>query len=233
MKIDITGVKKTYGNRTVLEIGALHIPSGKITAVVGPNGAGKTTLLNLVAGLVESDCGQILYNGEKSIPFQRMTMVFQKPCMISSTVRKNIVWPLKIRGVGREEAAAEVERLAEKLGLTSFLDRRADRLSAGEMEKTALARALSFDPDLLLLDEPGANMDPHALIEMEAMLRRLPAERQKTVLLVTHNLAQAARLADDVLFLNEGRAAEHCGVKEFFECPVQEETKRFLEIDWR
>src|SRR5699024_11080285 len=114
------GVKKTYGNRTVLEIGALHIPSGKITAVVGPNGAGKTTLLNLVAGLVESDCGQILYNGEKSIPFQRMTMVFQKPCMISSTVRKNIAWPLKIRGTAREEATAEVERLAEKLGLTSF-----------------------------------------------------------------------------------------------------------------
>ena len=76
-------------------------------------------------------------------------------------------------------------------------------------------------------------MDPHALIEMEAMLRRLPAERQKTVLLVTHNLAQAARLADDVLFLNEGRAVEHCGVKEFFECPAREETKRFLEIEWR
>ena len=76
-------------------------------------------------------------------------------------------------------------------------------------------------------------MDPHALIEMEEMLRRLPAERQKTVLLVTHNLAQAARLADDVLFLNEGRAAEYCGVKEFFECPVREETKRFLEIEWR
>ena len=170
---------------------------------------------------------------ERKDTFQRMTMVFQKPCMISSTVRKNIAWPLKIRGAAREEAAAEVERLAEKLGLTSFLDRRADRLSAGEIEKTALARALSFDPDLLLLDEPGANMDPHALIEMEAMLRRLPAERQKTVLLVTHNLAQAARLADDVLFLNEGRAVEHCGVKEFFECPAREETKRFLEIEWR
>ena len=233
MEIEVDGLEKTYGARKVLSIEHLTIPSGKITAVVGPNGAGKTTLLSILAGLEEKDRGRIFYDGAEKIPFQQMTMVFQKPCMISATVRKNIAWPLKIRGAAKAETAEKVERLAGELGLTPFLDRRADRLSAGETQKTAFARALVFDPDLLFLDEPGANMDPHALIEMEAVIRRMASERNKTVLLVTHNLAQASRLADDVLFLSEGRAVEHCKAAEFFACPREEETKRFLEIEWR
>ena len=228
MKLEIKDLKKSYGARTVLEIGSLALPSGVITAVVGPNGAGKTTLLNLLAGLDQRDGGKILYDGREETPSERMTMVFQEPCLITASVRKNIMWPMKIRKTQRERMAGRTEDLARELGLEPLLDRRADRLSAGEKQKTALARALSFEPELLLLDEPSANLDPGTTAEIERLLEKRKRERGLTVVIVTHNLAQAKRLADHVVLLEKGKAVLSCPADVFFGKPFPKEAEAFL-----
>lgn len=231
MELQISQLKKKYGDRTVVRIDELIIHPGRITAVVGPNGAGKTTLLCMLAGLLEKDEGQILYNGSPVPPYREMTMVFQKPRLLTASVRKNIGWPLKIRGWEKEKRENRVRELAEELGLLPFLEQRADCLSAGEAQKTALARALSFSPRLLLLDEPGANIDPGALGEMESVLTEMNSRHGTTIVLVTHNLAQAKRIAHQVVLLIDGRAAESCDAEKFFTAPDAPETKQFLETE--
>lgn len=231
MELQISQLKKKYGNRTVVRIEELLISPGRITAVVGPNGAGKTTLLCMLAGLLEQEEGQILYNGSPVPPYREMTMVFQKPQLLAASVRKNIGWPLKIRGWKKGDLENRVQELAEKLGLLPFLEQRADCLSAGEAQKTALARALSFSPSLLLLDEPGANIDPGALREMEYVLEEMNIRHGTTIVLVTHNLAQARRMAHQVILLSEGRVAESCAAEKFFTSPDAPETKQFLETE--
>lgn len=205
MELGITGLKKIYGTRQVLSIPRLTVSSGLITAVAGANGAGKTTLLNLLAGLERKDGGEILYDGREEPPFSEMTMVFQEPYLISGTVRKNIAWPMKIRKISRVQIKERVEELAEELGLLPLLERRTDRLSAGEKQKTALARALSFWPRLLLLDEPSANLDRETTAEIERILLKMKRERGTTIIIVTHDLEQAGRLADNVIFLDMGQ----------------------------
>lgn len=205
MELGITGLKKIYGTRQVLSIPRLTVSSGLITAVAGANGAGKTTLLNLLAGLERKDGGEILYDGREEPPFSEMTLVFQEPYLISGTVRKNIAWPMKIRKISRVQIKERVEELAEELGLLPLLERRTDRLSAGEKQKTALARALSFWPRLLLLDEPSANLDRETTAEIERILLKMKRERGTTIIIVTHDLEQAGRLADNVIFLDMGQ----------------------------
>ena len=205
MELGITGLKKIYGTRQVLSIPRLTVSSGLITAVAGANGAGKTTLLNLLAGLERKDGGEILYDGREEPPFSEMTLVFQEPYLISGTVRKNIAWPMKIRKISRVQIKERVEELAEELGLLPLLERRTDRLSAGEKQKTALARALSFWPRLLLLDEPSANLDRETTAEIERILLKMNRERGTTIIIVTHDLEQAGRLADNVIFLDMGQ----------------------------
>lgn len=231
MEIKVSGLKKKYGNRTVLDIDELTIYPETITAVVGQNGAGKTTLLMLAAGLLKSDGGTILYDKSTAVPYRRMTMVFQKPYLLSATVRKNISWPLKVRGMKRKEIESRVARLSRELGLEDLLERRADSLSSGEAQKTALARAMSFEPKLLFLDEPGANIDPESLKEMENLLMKMKEEKKTTVVLVTHNLAQARRLADRVVFMQNGKIVEETDADCFFTSPRMTETKRFLEYE--
>lgn len=205
MELGITGLKKIYGTRQVLSIPRLTVSSGLITAVAGANGAGKTTLLNLLAGLERKDGGEILYDGREEPPFSEMTLVFQEPYLISGTVRKNIAWPMKIRKISKAQIKERVEELAEELGLLPLLERRTDRLSAGEKQKTALARALSFWPRLLLLDEPSANLDRETTAEIERILLKMNRERGTTIIIVTHDLEQAGRLADNVIFLDMGQ----------------------------
>ena len=227
MELQIRNLKKAYGTHTVLDIGELTVCTGRITAVVGPNGAGKSTLLNILAGLTESDGGEVLYDGSRKLPYQKMTMVFQEPYLISSTVERNIAYPLKIRKVRREEIRERVRTLAEELGLTRLLERRTAGLSLGEIQKTALARALSFGPELLFLDEPCASIDPNATQEIERLLLKRKEEPGMTILIITHDLAQAGRLADRIVLLKEGRVVEACGAEKFFTHPDEEETRRF------
>ncbi|MFR0986341.1 ABC transporter ATP-binding protein [Frisingicoccus sp.] len=229
MRIEIEKLKKAYQGVMVLDIERMTIKTGEITAIVGPNGAGKSTLLNLIGNLIRKDEGRILYNGDEKVPEKDLTLVFQEPYLIASTVKKNIAYPMKLRKFSKEAIEARIRELAEELNLEALLNKKANQLSLGEVQKVALARALSFKPELLLLDEPCASIDPYTTSEIEKILRKMNHSGGTTMIMVTHNLAQARRLADEVILLKKGKLVECCGSEQFFTHPDNEETKKFVE----
>ena len=229
MRIEIEKLKKTYQDMTALDIDRLNIASGKITAIVGPNGAGKSTLLNLIGNLIQKDVGRILYNGVEKGPEKDITLVFQEPYLIASTVKNNIAYPMKLRKFSKEAIGVRTQELAQELNLGALLNKKGNQLSLGEVQKVALARALSFKPELLLLDEPCASIDPYTTSEIEKILRKMNCSGGTTMIMVTHNLGQARRLADEVILLKKGKLVECCDSEQFFIHPENEETKKFVE----
>lgn len=230
MRLYMKNLTKEYEGRKVLDIEELLIEDGALCGIIGPNGAGKSTLLNIIAGLIRPSGCSLLYGGDRepSAPYGNMTMVFQTPYLIRSTVEKNIAYPLKLRGWGDAQIGERVRELAGELGLSDFLRQKSWKLSGGETQKVALARALSFRPGLLLLDEPTANVDPSTTAEIERMLRKINEREGTTVLLITHNLVQARRVCDEVLFMNQGKVVEYGASEKVLRDPAQELTKRFV-----
>lgn len=227
MNITFEKLQKSYDGRKVLDIEKGIIKSGSRMAIIGPNGAGKSTLLKILAGLESADSGSLSYDGSAEFPQMDATLVFQKPYLISTTVEKNIAYPMKLRGFSDEEIEKRVTELTEELGLTSFRKQKAWKLSGGETQKVALARALSFKPKLLLLDEPTANIDPYTTAEIEKML--IKASEYATIVLITHNLAQAKRVCNDAMMMHEGRLVESGPCEEVLLRPSCAETRRFVE----
>jgi len=230
MRLYMEKLTKEYERRTVLDIGELLIEDGALCGIIGPNGAGKSTLLNLIAGLMKPTAGSLLYGEEMSAsaPYRNMTMVFQTPYLIRTTVEKNIAYPLKLRGWGNMQIEERVRELTEDLGLVDFRKQKSWKLSGGETQKVALARALSFRPKLLLLDEPTANVDPSTTAEIERMLKKINEKEGTTVILITHNLVQARRLCDEVLFMNQGKVVEYGASEKILREPEHELTKQFV-----
>ena len=230
MNLYAENLRKEYDGRTVLNIDKLEIEDGTLYGIIGPNGAGKSTLLNIIAGLMKPSGGRLFYGeyGSSDPPYKRMTMVFQKPYLFRNTVEKNIAYPLKLRGWSEAAIKDRVKELAEELGLTEFLKQKSWKLSGGETQKVALARALSFQPELLLLDEPTANVDPATTAEIERMLRKINEKEKTTVVIITHNLAQAKRLCREVLFMNRGEVIEFGACGKVLADPDQELTRRFV-----
>lgn len=228
MKINIEHLKKNYDGKSVLNIESLEIPSGKITAVIGPNGAGKSTLLNLIAGIDQASDGRIFYDKSIEIPREQITMGFQKPYLLSGSVDKNISYPLKIRGWNKNTIEERIDHLAKELKLTDHRKKKSWKLSGGEIQKVSLARSLSFSPRLLLLDEPTANIDPSTVTEIEKILKRFNREEETTIVIISHNLAQARRISDYVVLLNHGKVVEANDCATFFQDPATEDTKRFI-----
>lgn len=227
MNITFEKLQKSYDGRQVLDIDRGVIKSGSRTAIIGPNGAGKSTLLKILAGLESADSGSIFYDNSSEFPQTDITMVFQKPYLISSTVEKNIAYPMKLRGYSDNEIEQRINELTEELGLTSFRKQKSWKLSGGETQKVALARALSFKPKLLLLDEPTANVDPYTTAEIEKML--VAASEYATIVLITHNLAQAKRVCDMAMMLHEGKLIESGSCSKMLTSPEMKETRRFVE----
>lgn len=227
MNVTFEKLQKSYDGRKVLDIGKGFIKSGSRTAIIGPNGAGKSTLLKILAGLESPDSGSISYDNSAEFPQADITMVFQKPYLISSTVEKNIAYPMKLRGYSDNEIEQRINELTEELGLTSFRKQKSWKLSGGETQKVALARALSFKPKLLLLDEPTANVDPYTTAEIEKML--IAASKYATIVLITHNLAQAKRVCDMAMMLHEGKLIESGSCTKMLTSPEMKETRRFIE----
>ncbi|MDO4487180.1 MAG: ATP-binding cassette domain-containing protein [Bacillota bacterium] len=226
MEITISNLRKIYDGRQVLDVKEGHVRSGSRTAIVGPNGAGKSTLLKIIAGLESPDDGAVLYDGNNQFPQMDVTLVFQKPYLISSTVEKNIAYPMKLRGFSPEQIENRITELTEDLNLTGFRKQKSWKLSGGETQKVALARALSFRPKLLLLDEPTANIDPYTTSEIERMLLSIT---DTTIIMVTHNLAQAKRVCDDIIMLHEGQIVETGRAAEVLTAPKSEKARRFIE----
>lgn len=221
----------------MLNISELSFLPGKIYGIIGPSGAGKTTLLRIINLLIPPDGGLLYFNGSPApenesgrLHLQRqMTLVFQKPLLFQTTVRENIAYGLKMRGVDREEIKERVDAVLHQIGLSSLGERRAQTLSGGEAQRVALARAIAFRPKLLLLDEPTANLDPANVELMEEMIFELKRSMELTMIMVTHNIFQARRLTEEVIFLYNGRVVETGETSRIFKEPRDERTKAFIE----
>lgn len=226
-------VRHRYGSRVVLEIPSLEIRKGETLAVVGPSGAGKSTLLRLLQFLETPSEGEIRFEGA-AVPSpgpleltRRITTVFQRPLMLDRSVRDNVAFGLRLRG---RDGATAADALLERLALAPLAKTAARCLSGGEIQRVALARAVALAPDVLLLDEPAANLDPANVALVEAVLRD-EQRRGATVVLVTHNTHEARRLAHRTLLLLDGRPVELADTPVFFSDAAAPRTRAFLAGD--
>ncbi len=227
----IEGLKKEYANRTVLDIERLDVRAGEVLALVGPSGAGKSTLLRLLNFLESPTAGRIVYqaqvlNGSAPIQTRReVTTVFQRPVLLRASVRDNVAYGLDLRG---ERANGRVTSMISRVGLSDLAHAPAHKLSGGEMQRVALARALVIEPKVLLLDEPTANLDPYNVGMIEEIVRQQNRARGTTVVLVTHNVFQAKRLAHRVGLILNGRIIEVNDTATFFDTPTDSRTAAFV-----
>lgn len=203
MEITLEQVSKQYGKNLVFENFSAQFPSGKMTGLVGDNGAGKSTLLRMIAGLDLDYSGHIYYDGRplhKQL-YQQMTMVFQTPYLLKRSVYDNIAYPLRLRHRPAAEVKQKTETMIKKFGIEKLARQYAHKLSGGESQKVALARALIFEPELVLLDEPMSGIDAASVTFMEQMIRAYARDYHKTVIMITHNARQAQELCDSIVQL--------------------------------
>jgi tungstate transport system ATP-binding protein len=233
----LRNVTKEYGGQTVLRVERLDVYRGEVFALVGPSGAGKSTLLRLLNFLEPPTSGHMRFlgtqlNPNRAVPLRlrrRVTTVFQRPILLNQTVRANVGYGLRLRG--QRDSACQIEDVLEQVGLGTLAQARARTLSGGEAQRVALARALVIEPEVLLLDEPTANLDPHNVGLIEEIVRHINSERRTTVVLVTHNVFQARRLGERVALMLEGQIVEVAGAEDFFESPRDPRTAAFVRGD--
>jgi tungstate transport system ATP-binding protein len=224
-------VRQAYGGRVVLDIGRLEIGRGETFAVIGPSGAGKSTLLRLLQFLELPAQGALWFDGRPVEDFppldvrRRVTTVFQRPIVLSRGVRANLSYGLRVRG--RREDPKAIDRLLDALGLTPLAHAPARLLSGGEIQRVAVGRALACDPDVLLLDEPTANLDPRNVRLVEDLVRERHA-RGVTVVLATHQIFQARRLADRTALLLDGQVIEAGSTSQVLDAPRDPRTRAFV-----
>jgi tungstate transport system ATP-binding protein len=221
---ELEGLTKVYNGRTVVDINRLSILENETLAIVGPSGAGKSTLLRLLGFLEKPQSGRMTYAGRACNEMwpdlearRQVTMVFQRPLMLRRSVFDNISYGLGLRGAA--DGHEQIEPILKRLGLSPLARESAHTLSGGEMQRVALARALVLNPGVLLLDEPTANLDPQNIKLIEGMIAEAKRDRGATLVMVTHNIFQARRLADRVALMLEGRLIEVADTETFFERP--------------
>ncbi len=216
MLYELKNLKKIYDQRTVLDLDRLCLERNRVIALLGPNGAGKTTLLEILAFLTRPDSGDIWFDSEK-VNFTRgnlmalrkkVVLVQQQPILFSTTVFKNVEFPLKIRNTSKKKRERIVGELLALVGMEMFRHAIAHKLSGGETQRVAIARALACSPEVILMDEPTASVDVENQIIIEGIIREINRKKHISVIFTTHNLIQASRLADETVFLYEGRVAQ-------------------------
>jgi tungstate transport system ATP-binding protein len=217
----------TAGGVTILDGVSLTLGAGPPTMLIGPNGAGKTTLLRTAMGLIPVSRGFITWGGRENSPPNRRAILFQRPAMLRRSAAGNIRYALAAANASRAQRQARTAELLADVGLEGLDRRPARRLSGGEQQRLALARALARDPDVLFLDEPTASLDPAATKAIEDIVRRVTARGVKVVM-STHDLGQARRLAGDIVLLHRGRLIENGPATEFFAAPHSEEARKFI-----
>ena len=227
-------VVKSYSGREVLHVDSLEIRWGEVFGIVGPSGSGKSTLLRLLDFLEPPTAGQIRFqnhsvNGAGTIPLairRQVTTVFQKPVLLNTTVFGNVAYGVKIRG--EKGVESRVKEALARVGLMEFARAPVRTLSGGEAQRVALARAMVVEPQVLLLDEPTANLDPYNVGLIEGIVADLNRRKGTTIVLVTHNVFQAKRVAHRVALLLEGRAIEVAPAERFFSSPSDPRTLAFV-----
>ncbi|MBI3454659.1 MAG: ABC transporter ATP-binding protein [Candidatus Rokubacteria bacterium] len=227
-----------YGGRPALEVSVLEVPEAEVLAVIGPNGAGKSTLLRVLALLEAPARGAVAFRGavarsaaERLAFRRRMASVFQDPLLCDTSVAANVRLPLLFRGLGRAEADRRVRPWLGRLGIAHVADRGARSLSGGEAQRASLARAFAVEPEVLLLDEPFAALDPPTREALLDDLARLFAEARTTAVFVTHERAEALRLGDRVAVLMDGRIAQIGRPEEVFGAPTDEAVARLVGVE--
>jgi tungstate transport system ATP-binding protein len=197
--------------------------------VLGPNGAGKSVLLRMLAGLIAPDVGEVTWRGTPPDPARARALgfVFQKPVLLRRSARANIEYALSLAGTAAAERRQLAERTLASAGLGHVSASPARSLSGGEQQRLALARALCLSPEFLFLDEPTSNLDPAATAAIESQLRAAHQEGVSSVM-ITQDVGQARRLADEVLFMHAGRILERTAARDFFDRPQTAEASKFL-----
>ena len=227
LPIVFDAVAVTAGPVTILDNISLTLAPGAPTVLIGPNGSGKSTLLRVAMGLLAPSRGRITWGGLENVPPLKRAIVFQRPAMLRRSAAANIRFAMRAAGIPRAEHARRTGELLELVGLGPLADRAARRLSGGEQQRLALARALARDPAVLFLDEPTASLDPPATKAVEDIIRAV-SHRNIKVVMATHDLGEARRLAGDVVMLHRGRIVETAAAASFFDTPQTAEAKTFL-----
>lgn len=219
--LELQGLGLTEGAVRILSGVDLKVGAGR-TALLGPNGAGKSTLLRLMHGLLRPSAGRIVW----PLPLQQ-AMVFQRPVMLRASVLANIEYGLSLRGVPASERRGKALAALARVGLPELAQRQARKLSGGEQQRVALARAWALEPQVLFLDEPTASLDPASSREVERIIGEIAAGGTRIVM-TTHNLGQAHRIAEEVVFLEGGRMLEQTPADEFFRQPRTAAAHAFI-----
>lgn len=234
LPLTLTEVRYAAGGRKLIDGISAVIDAGPATIILGANGAGKSVLMRLVHGLLRPSSGEIVWQARDAERVRRgQAMVFQRPVMLRRSALANIVYALELAGVRAAERERQALDALHEVGLLEVAHRPARVLSGGEQQRLALARAWALHPEVLFLDEPTANLDPGATREIESVIKAFDASGTKIVM-STHNLGQARRLGDEVLFIHQGRLAERSTVDSFFRQPASAEAAAFVkgELPW-
>ena len=227
--IKIVDLAKNYGDAAALDQVNMSASYQQITSIVGINGAGKTTLFKIIAGLDTPNSGKIFIDGEAMNPEElrkHCTMVFQKSVMLGGTVYDNVAYGLRLNRISSQNIPRKVKAALAVVNLDGFEKRKARKLSSGEQQRVAIARAIALEREILLIDEPTANLDPANAIIIEQGI--MDSAQGRVVLLCTHNLPQARRLSHRIVHLYRGKVIEEGETSSFFAHPVDEKTKLFI-----
>jgi tungstate transport system ATP-binding protein len=228
MPLVVRGLSYAAGGKRILDEVSFEIRDGARTVILGPNGAGKSVLLRICHGLLAPSSGEVLWAGRKPAETRRRQgMVFQRPVLLRRSVAGNLLHALRVRGVPKRLRDTLVDEALQASGLAPMARQSARTLSGGEQQRLAVARAWVLKPDVLLLDEPSSNLDPEATRAIEELILAVEADGTRIVM-TTHDIGQARRLANEVLFLHRGRLLEHAPAERFFTAPGDSAAARFI-----
>jgi tungstate transport system ATP-binding protein len=236
LPLSLSGVSYEAQGQRLIDGLSIVFAAGPRSIVLGPNGAGKSLLLRLCHGLLRPTSGRVAWAGagdrakDGAEVARHQAMAFQRPVLLRRSALANVTYPLALRGVPRKRRKERALAALERAGLADLAQRPARVLSGGEQQRLALARAWVLEPQVLFLDEPTANLDPGATRRIEALIDGFHQSGTKIVM-TTHDLGQARRLADEVLFLHRGRLVERAPAETFFDCPESREAAAFLKGD--
>lgn len=234
LPLELDQLTFSAGGTAIINGISAKIEAGPRTIILGPNGAGKSVLMRLCHGLLTPTGGRIVWHGARNGDVRRhQAMVFQRPVMLRRSALANVVYGLQLAGKSRRESELRAMDVLEVVGLEQQAGRPARVLSGGEQQRLALARAWALGPDVLFLDEPTANLDPASSHDIENIVNTIHASGTK-IIMTTHNLGQARRLGDEIIFISNGRLMEHTAIDRFFREPASSEAAAFIkgELPW-
>ena len=237
--IEVAGLSHNYGEREVLQDLNLSIGKGEVFALIGPTGAGKTTLLRIINLLEVPGAGEIYFDG-KCVPRsgkqrleirRRMSFIHQKPQVFNLSVYDNVACGLRWRGEKKNRIAEKIDHILEMVGLEGYKRRNARTLSGGEAQRVALARSMVLEPEVLLLDEPTANLDPVSTAKIEQLISYVARQHNTTMIMATHDMSQGQQLADRIGVLIGGRLVQTGNATDIFRSPQNEEVAHFVGME--